>query len=102
MPEKVPPVMRKQGEMARKLVLDNTFGGRIDDEAHVLGVFQKHIEAVRAYIAPERLLVFDVAESWGPLCRFLGVAEPTEPFPRLNDTATFQAMIKMMSSAQST
>ena len=26
-------------------------------------------------------------EGWGPLCKFLGVAEPSTPFPRVNDTA---------------
>jgi len=102
LPENAPPGVKLQREMARKLVLDDTFGGRIDDKARALAVFQKNIDEVRAYIDPKRLLVFDVAESWGPLCRFLGVAEPTEPFPRLNDTATFQAMIKLMSAQSHT
>ncbi len=102
LPENVPPEARQQREMALKLVVEDTFGNRFEDKAHALEVFQRHIDEVRAYIDPRRLLVFDVAESWGPLCRFLGVAEPTEPFPRLNDTATFQAMMKAMLSAQST
>jgi hypothetical protein len=96
--EKAPPEMKLQREMARKIVLDDTFSDRIDDKEHVLAVFQKHIDQVRAVIDPTRLLVFDVAESWGPLCRFLDVPEPSEPFPRLNDTATFQSMLKMMSA----
>ena len=32
-----------------------------------------------------RLLVFDVREGWAPLCDFLGVEVPDEPFPRLNE-----------------
>ena len=99
--ENAPPMAKQQIEMARKLVLENTFGGRFEDKAHTLEVFQHHIDEVRAYIDPKRLLVFDVTESWGPLCRFLGVTEPADPFPRLNDTATFQVMIKNL-MAQST
>jgi hypothetical protein len=30
-------------------------------------------------------LVFDVREGWAPLCEFLGVEAPDEPFPRLNE-----------------
>ena len=29
------------------------------------------------------------AQGWQPLCDFLGVAEPDEPFPRTNDTESF-------------
>jgi Sulfotransferase domain len=36
-----------------------------------------------------------VREGWAPLCRILEVPIPDEPFPRLNDTATTQAMIRM-------
>jgi len=95
-----PDVMKVQHEMVRKQVLDSTFEGKFEDKAHTLAIFQRHLEEVRAYIDPKRLLVFDVAESWGPLCRFLDVAEPSEPFPRLNDTVSFHAMFKTMSTAQ--
>jgi hypothetical protein len=27
----------------------------------------------------------DLGEGWGPLCKFLGVPVPDEPFPRTND-----------------
>jgi hypothetical protein len=48
-------------------------------------VFERHNEAVRRRVPPERLLVFDVREGWAPLCDFLGVEAPDEPFPRLNE-----------------
>lgn len=96
--EKTPPMMRRQLEMARKLVLTDTFGGRFEDKAYATEVFRRHIESVRAGIAPHRLLVYDVTEGWAPLCRFLGVSEPAEPFPRLNDTATIQAMVKRLAT----
>ena len=41
---------------------------------------------VRREIPQSQLLVFDVREGWEPLCTFLDVAVPEEPFPRGNDT----------------
>ena len=49
-------------------------------------VFERHNEAVGRRVPPERLLVFDVREGWAPLCDFLGVDVPEEPFPHLNET----------------
>jgi Sulfotransferase domain len=95
-PDGAPELVRLQSEMARKAILSETFDNRFEDKAHTIEVFQKHNQAVRDAIDPARLLVFDVREGWDPLCRFLEVPVPDEPFPRLNDTATFQAMMRMM------
>ncbi|SPT58672.1 MULTISPECIES: sulfotransferase family protein [Actinomadura] len=73
--------------MARATVHDRVFGGRIGDRDHVLGVYERHIAEVRNALPPERLLVFDVADGWKPLCAFLGVPVPDEPFPRSNERA---------------
>ena len=97
-PDGVPELVRLQSEMARKAILDETFDNRFEDKAHAIEVFRKHNQAVRDAIDPARLLVFDVREGWGPLCRFIEVPIPDEPFPRLNDTATFQAMMRMRES----
>ena len=43
----------------------------------------------------DRLLVYEVKDGWGPLCEFLGVEAPEEPFPHLNDTASFRGMFGM-------
>jgi len=75
--------------MARATVHDRVFGGRIDDRAHVLDVYERHIAEVKAAIPPERLLVLDVAEGWEPLCAFLGVPVPDEPFPQSNERAAW-------------
>lgn len=46
--------------------------------------YLQHIENVKATVPPDRLLVFDVKEGWEPLCKFLGVPVPGEPFPHEN------------------
>lgn len=43
--------------------------------------YTKHNEKVRQTVPAERLLEFNVKEGWGPLCQFLGVPVPEEPFP---------------------
>lgn len=77
--------------MARATVIDPIFGGRVDDRAHVLDVYERHIAEVKTAIPADRLLVFDVTEGWEPLCAFLGAAVPEEPFPQANERAAWQA-----------
>ena len=76
--------------MARDIVIEQGFDGRLDDEDHALAVFRAHTDAVLKCIQPERLLVYEVGLGWEPLCAFLGVAVPETPFPRVNTTADFQ------------
>ena len=71
--------------LADRLVWEDTFDGRFEDRAHAIETFRCHNEEVRRRVPPERLLVYDVKEGWGPLCNFLGVETPDEPFPHLND-----------------
>ena len=39
-----------------------------------------------ATVPAARLLVFDVKQGWKPLCAFLGVPVPSQPFPHLNES----------------
>jgi len=45
---------------------------------------------VQPTIAPEPLLVYDVAEGWEPLCGLLGMPIPGAPFPHANTSADFR------------
>jgi hypothetical protein len=92
---------RQQMEMARKLVLQDTFGGNVNRD-HAIKVFNRHNETVKSAFDTSRLLVFDVRKGWEPLCHFLGVQIPDEAFPRLNDTTTIRAMMKQMRESERT
>jgi hypothetical protein len=74
-------------EVTDHFIWDGSFDGRFDDREYAIKKFEQHIADVKMTADPERLLVFDVAEGWEPLCEFLGVPVPDHPFPRLNDTA---------------
>ena len=91
-----PELVRLQNQMVRKAILDDTFDNRFDDKAHAIEVFKRHNQEVRDTIDPKRLLVFEARQGWEPLCRFLEVSVPDEPYPRLNDTPSTQAMILRM------
>jgi hypothetical protein len=49
----------------------------------------RHNEEVKRAIPAERLLVWSVTDGWEPLCEFLGVPVPDEPFPHVNDSKEF-------------
>ncbi len=80
-------------DMNRRIVAGGTFDWRFADRDHVIAVHRAHVAAVKATIPAERLLVFDVKQGWEPLCDFLGVPVPAEPFPRSNSTQEFLARI---------
>ncbi len=83
-----------QVSMARRIVMDLTFDGRLGEEDYAIEVFEKHNALVKATVPAERLLVFDVREGWQPLCDFLGVAVPDEDFPNTNSTEELIAHFK--------
>jgi hypothetical protein len=64
------------------------------DRAYMTDYFRKHTEAVKATIAPERLLVYEAGQGWEPLCSFLGVPVPDEPYPSENSRAEFAARLQ--------
>ena len=75
--------------MALKVISD-LFDRRMHDKDHVISVFKAHNARVREVIPPERLLVYEVAQGWAPLCGFLGVPVPEGPMPKVNSTEEFQ------------
>jgi hypothetical protein len=71
------------GAMMKGTVLD-VFGDRVKDRAFMTDWFARRNQQVIDALPPERLLVFSPKQGWEPLCSFLGVPVPNEPFPRVN------------------
>ena len=69
------------------------YGGDMHDRGFMTDFFRRHTEAVIAGVPQDRLLVFNVAEGWAPLCGFLGVPVPDTPYPRENSTQEFQTRV---------
>jgi hypothetical protein len=79
--------------ISNHLVWERTFDGAFEDRTHAIEVFERHNAEVKRHVPADQLLVFEVGDGWTPLCEFLGVEVPQDtPFPRLNDTQSFQKM----------
>lgn len=66
---------------------------RLRDHDWMIERYHRHNQEVRDTIPAHRLLVYDVAEGWEPLCRFLQRPIPDAPFPKSNSTEDFKVMI---------
>jgi hypothetical protein len=86
---------RDLSTMAWELIVMQIFDGKIDDFDYVADIFRKHDEAVKAYVSPDRLLIYEVSEGWEPLCRHLSVPVPEEAFPRTNTTDEYKVERKV-------
>lgn len=60
------------------------FVDHLNDREWMTDYFNRWREQVIAGLPPERLLVHRASDGWEPLCRFLGVPVPSEPYPRVN------------------
>ena len=56
---------------------------------HVSEEESEMLPKARQDIPADRLLVMEIGQGWEPLCEFLGVPVPDEPFPRSNDRQAF-------------
>jgi hypothetical protein len=74
---------------AVRIVHQGIFNGRTHDREYTKAVFNAWNEEVKRAVPADRLLVFEVKDGWEPLCRFLGVPVPSTPFPRANDSDSF-------------
>ena len=65
-------------------------------ERHALArAWERHHADVRQTIPAERLLELPLPFAWEPLCEFLGVPVPDEPFPWLNRRSCRDAAVRV-------
>ena len=62
------------------------FGAVSAGQEAAVQFYQEHVEEVKRHVPSDKLLVFEVKQGWRPLCDFLNVPIPENPFPRVNDT----------------
>lgn len=86
----LPPHMQDIFATMSAWFLKDTFDDHTDRDA-AIAAYRRNNQKVRDTIPSERLLVFDVAEGWEPLCGFLEVPIPATPFPRSHARDEFWA-----------
>lgn len=93
------PVLQRMYDMLDAVLWGELFDGRFEDRAHAIRVYERWTADVIATVPAEQLLVYEVADGWGPLCAFLDVPVPDEPFPRVNDKVAFRRRIRALQIA---
>jgi hypothetical protein len=65
-------------------------------------IYHRHNEWVRKVVPGERLLEFNPAQGWEPLCKFLRAPVPRDPdgnimnYPRTNDSTRYGKMVAFL------
>ena len=93
------PMMKDQMRMVQS-VLASRFTDKPFDEAHSKAAYERHNAEVRASVPSERLLVWEPGDGWEPICEALGRPVPDTPFPHVNTSAEFQAILGLDESSQ--
>lgn len=78
--------------VARKIGVEHFLNNDLSKE-NLIARFNEHNEEVRQTVPPEKLLEYEVKQGWEPLCEFLGVPVPDEPFPRTNTREMFRSRL---------
>jgi len=87
------------GEMVQKTIW-NLMENRMQDRKHMVDFFTNRTSIIIDYIAPERLLVYQVSEGWEPLCTFLDLPVPNTNFPRINSRdETKEMLVNLIASS---
>lgn len=73
-----------------------------EDKAGLAKVYADHVQEVKRTIPAERLLEFNVKQGWKPLCDFLQVPVPSQPFPQVNDGASIRLLGKCFTIVECT
>ncbi|MBU3000866.1 hypothetical protein KO491_13560 [Roseovarius nubinhibens] len=80
-------------EMLEQVIINRALGGRTDRDG-ILAAYRANVAKARDMAQDGRALLFHPRHGWEPLCRFLGVAVPDEPYPNTNKRAEFFAAVK--------
>jgi hypothetical protein len=88
-----PESRRPWFEMIESVIVGKALGGRTD-RTGILAAYRANVEAARAFEAEGRALVFRSQQGWTPLCQFLEVEVPDDPYPKTNARAEFFAAVK--------
>jgi len=80
----------------RNTYLNKQFNNNFSSKLNAEKIFFKHIDDVIKHVPKNQLLIYEVSDGWQPLCDFLEIQIPSEPFPHLNKKEDFHEMVKNM------
>jgi hypothetical protein len=81
-------------EHLQAIFFRDEFKNKLDDREFMIAWYNQWNERVKTTVPPDRLLVYEVAQGWEPLCKFLNVPVPATPFPQTNKKENFQQRVE--------
>jgi hypothetical protein len=87
-------------QFAKETIIGDHFQNRFLDKEFMKEVFDKHHEEVKAYVPADKLLVYNVADGWEPLCQFLDKPIPATALPHTNKKEDFAEMLNELMRGQ--
>lgn len=90
----------KPSVLRHQMFVPHVFKGNIDDRDHVVGLYERHNAEVQAAFGPDRLLTYELGSGWDPLCAFLNVEIPDQPYPSGNSTAQFEEKLDHVNASR--
>jgi len=95
----IPFMPFKNFDKFEQIILKIFLGKEPDwSEENMKNVYINWIKHVQQVVPKDQLLIFNVKEGWEPLCNFLELPVPDEPFPRVNDKNSFKMRWRFMSA----
>ncbi|MFK7856497.1 MAG: sulfotransferase family protein [Granulosicoccus sp.] len=68
---------------------DKRYLSSLNTKDEAISAYRKNNQRVRDLIPKDRLLIFNAADGWEPLCEFLGTEKPEQAFPRVHPKEQF-------------
>ena len=90
-PDAEPTIAEFNAKMRSKAGLGDDW----DDPSAAQAHYQLLYDEVVATVPADKLLIWQAADGWGPLCAALGVPVPDTAFPHLNTGAEFRERAKL-------
>ncbi len=89
-----PPESGMQGQQTMaQAMLEKRFTPNWTDEKEAKAAYERHNATVRETVPASRLVEWKPGDGWEPICKALKLPVPTEPFPHVNSTDEFRAMV---------
>ncbi len=82
--------------LVEKYLWKRHYKSKFKDKELALRIYNDFNDEIKRNIPSGQLLVYNIADGWGPLCSFLNVPVPDDDFPHKNQRKEFKEQIGRM------
>lgn len=91
----VDPLWRRYVDVVASISFEQygPYAGNHHDRETLIAAMERWNDQVKDHVPADRLVVWQPADGWEPICEALGVPVPEQPLPHVNDTQGFKDML---------